>query len=250
MKASHLFLVFIIFKSSVAFSQDYLIKMLTTVTNMNEDMNTEYVLQIKKSGEMKIEMSSRQSTIVTAYLGENIKILRKEQGYNDLCAEGTRKDFDKSNSKNMPSMEVKDLKVEKLDGTATIVGYECKSAKITYKTTGFIPMKMENVVWYTDQFKPESNFTGTVPDGQKNAYNDAVVELGFVLKTESKGLVGVKVITETTKVKKQDFTSSEMDVDLSSCKKTLNFDDYNKQVSQREFQKQQMNDANKRAMGR
>jgi hypothetical protein len=217
-----------------------------------DDLYNEYVIRSKKNGDMKIDVIAFEYTVVTAFIGDTVKIFRKERGYSDLCAEGTRKEYDEANNKHMPNIVYKDLKVEKLAGLTTILGYECKSAKVTYKTGGFISMNIEKTVWYTEAFKSDPDFIEATLDNKKDAYRDAVAELGYALKTETDygGFLGRKIVSEVTEIKKLDFTPNEMDVDLAACKKALDFNHYNKQVSKRELIKQRNNGSNTIIMGK
>lgn len=235
-------LAFALLIAAVSFSQDKAIKMITDVTGMpgiGDKMKMEYTMFVKENGNMKIQVTGKEFSVTNSYIDNKVKIVRKEKGQSDLCAEGTIEEFNAANSKNTPKAEMKDVKVEQLNKTATIAGYECKSAIISYNTIGMMSMKIETTVWYTDQIKAgNTNYLKTNFDQQENDYTKALKELGTVLKTESKGFGGVSTISEIIEIKQQEFADSDIDIDLSSFKKVLDFEKYNKEVNEREAFKQ------------
>jgi hypothetical protein len=240
---THFYLLFLLLIPSLAsFGQGYSMKMISNVIGMpgSEDkMKMEYLMLVKNNGDKKIQITTKDYTMTNSYIGDSVYLDRKEKGYNDLCARGTLKEFNEANNNNgSKAAEIKDVKIEKLSDTMTIAGYKCKKARVSYRTTGMISMNIENVIWYTDQIKMDSNYFDTNTAQQENDYTKAMKELGTALKTVSKGFGGTSVVVEVTEIGKQDITVKDLAV-IMTCKKPVTFKKYNKQINRREMAKMQ-----------
>ncbi len=181
--------------------------------------------QKKEKTLVQIEKYNTKQFMLT--VGENVSLVDGKDCYSDTKTEIAKYDNE-------------DYKIENVDvvnntETTRILGYECKSAVISYsgKANG-TSFNTSVRVWYTDKINTEEvgNTLALQGTEQDNDYTKALRKLGFVLRTEQTE-VGMTITTSITKVEIKDIGDDVFSLDTKKCKKMMSYKEFKEEMKKR-----------------
>ena len=105
-----------------------------------------------KNGKQLIEATSMMGTTLVLIDDKGMLMLQEQMG-NKFGLKQTKEEMEKEAAKSKDKNP--DPKIEYVNETKTIAGYECKKAIVTMVTKDKKEVKTE--VWYSDKFEPQNN---------------------------------------------------------------------------------------------